>query len=135
MDETFDDASDEWTETMERGREILPLFEDCRLGLLVSDAARSLGLRDRDDLHKMLANRRLPPFKSFRNWYYVVWLADHFANGNALADWALRRGESPSAYYELVKQTTGRTWTEVKANGATWVRTMALGVWRPFLPS
>lgn len=135
MEDAFDSTTNEWTATMERGRDILPLFEDCRLGLLVSDAARSLGLRDRDDLHKMLANRRLPPFKSFRNWCYVVWLADHFANGNALADWALRRGDAPSAYYELVRQTTGRTWTEVKANGAKWVRAMALSVWRPFLPS
>lgn len=125
-----------WELVMDRYRDLVTLFQGCQLGLLISGASRTLGLQDKAALRRVLENRRLPPFRSLRDWCYVVHLLDQFSRAYAddtLGCWALRRGEDPRAYYRLVKRTTGHHWKEVQSMGGAWARATALSVWAPYL--
>ncbi len=130
---TLTPATSAWPSIVARCAEVTNLFEGCHLSLRVSHAATILGLPNKRELQRKLMAHRLPPFQSLRNWCYVVQLTDWFANEGALSAWALRRGDDPSSYYKLVRETTGHAWKEVKENGSEWIRQMALYVWAPHL--
>lgn len=61
-----------WNDTMRRSGDLLRLFDPCDLGLLITRIALALGLKDKNELQRLLRFRRLPPFKLLRNWYYVI---------------------------------------------------------------
>lgn len=116
-----------------RWSELTDLFEGCHLSLRISRAASLVGLRSKEALRRELAFRRLPPFQLLRDWCYTVRLAERFAVDEALAEWALRRGDDPASYYKLVRKTTGHSWSDVRAKGPQWASTMARLVWTPHL--
>ncbi len=124
-----------WDAVMCRCGEVLPLFQECRLSLRSPQAATKLGLTGREQLQKLLVNRRLPPFQLLRNWVYVVVLLDRFTEREkeVLSSWALRRGEDPRIYYRLVQQTAGHRWSQTRCLGSEWARATALTVWAPHL--
>ena len=127
-------VTEAWESVMDRGRDVLPLFDGCDLGMTITVAAHALGLRDKSELQHLLVKRRLPPFILFRNWCYVVQLVDRFSSTNEkLGGWALHRGLATSTYYDLVKRSTARTWTDVEGHGPVWARAKALQTWALFL--
>ena len=127
-------VTQQWEWVMERGRDLVPLFDKCKMGLTITVVARAMGLRDKSALKHLLVARRLPPFKLFRNWCYVVQLVDRFSSTReTLGGWVEHRGLATSTYYDLINRSTARTWKEVQANGSVWARAKALEAWAVFL--
>lgn len=119
---------------MKRANEITPLFQDIRLSLSATSAAKSLGLKSAGALERMLADLSIPPFYSLRDWHYVVQLVDRFsASDTSIAHWSLARGEYPSVYYRFIRRVTRLTWNDVRLREPTWARENALQDWRRFI--
>lgn len=131
---TSSEVDEAWAAVMDRASDMLPMLKSCDLGMTISRAATSLGMKSSQELRRLLVARRLPPYKELRNWCYVVQLTDYVhAEDASLCGWVLRRGSSTSTYYELVSETTGRTWSQVRGRGDRWVRALALQAWTRWL--
>lgn len=131
------DADKHWIELRVRMGPLVELFAELRLAVTVADACVALGVTDRGELSRELARRRLPPFRSLKNWFQVVEMAGRSEGGTSLCNLAFSRGEYPAAYYRLVSSTTGHSWTEVESRGLAWLKRLALQTWEPhtrFLP-
>jgi hypothetical protein len=109
---------------------LVTLWASVDLTLSARRAAVSLGLRDSNALREWLRERRLPPYLTLRNWYYVVRLLEVSERGS-LARWALDGVRDPATYYRFAKRTTGMTWTAIWDEGPLSIRTRALAVWQP----
>ncbi len=48
-----------WESVLDRGRDVLPLFAECELGLTITVASHALGLRDKAELQHLLV--KTPP--------------------------------------------------------------------------
>lgn len=127
------DAEIEWQSVMARCHDLLPYFAELQLNVTATRVACSLGIARADALRALLIGRRLPPFRVMRDWYYIVRLVERFGGGQSIADWALRRGDSPSVYYRLVRQVTGQPWRVVAARGPGDAKVHALRFWGPHL--
>lgn len=119
---------------MRNAHDVVPLFQDIQLSLTATSAAKSLGLKSAERLERMLADRRIRPFYSLRDWHYVVEIVDRFSmSDTSIAHWALARGEYPSVYYRFVRRVTRLSWTDIRSREPTWTRENALRDWRRFI--
>ncbi|WP_373068501.1 hypothetical protein [Gemmatimonas sp.] len=121
-----------WAEMTSRLAPLVPILSDFRLRVRVTDACRALAVTSRTTLSRELERRQLPPFRLLKNWCPVCAMVEAAENGASLCDVALHRGEYPAACYRLVKSSTGRSWTEVRAKGSDWVKRCALQAWEPY---
>lgn len=65
-----------WNDVMRRGADVVPHFADVRLQVTAGMVAVSMGLTGAGVLRKLLRERRLSPFREFRNWIYVLRLVE-----------------------------------------------------------
>jgi len=105
-------------------------LNECRLDLTAGEVAIRLGYRSAVNLSRALPRLGLPSFRPLRNWCCVIGLLQRSRH----PDWSMMRhavrcGTEPSAYYRLVRRTTGRTWSEVRALGEEWVVRAAMREW------
>jgi hypothetical protein len=107
------------------------LWASVDLTLSSRRAAAALGVRNSDALRDWLRERRLPPYRTLRDWFYVVRLVE-LAEYGSLAQWALRDARDPATYYHFVERVTGMTWGTVRRGGVRSIRGRALDVWRPW---
>jgi hypothetical protein len=84
--------------------------------------ARTLGLRNRFQLARLLHSEGLPPLHRLTEWVTVLsWASAANSDHKSLCWIAFRSHRHPSACYRLVKKMTGRGWEEVLRKGAGWV--------------
>jgi hypothetical protein len=84
--------------------------------------ARSVGLRNRDQLRRVLRSDGLPCFEDLAGWIRVLgWVIEAETAGLALSRRALQEGRDPCSCFRTVKRLTGRVWSEVRVLGSTWV--------------
>ena len=85
--------------------------------------ARLLGLGDRFKLARLLRREGLPPLHRLAEWATVLaWVTRAERDGASLCWIAFRSRRHPSACYRLVREVTGRSWSEVRARGALWLQ-------------
>lgn len=96
---------------------------DARGSIAGADSfARSVGLRNRDQLRRILIADGLPCLEDLAAWIRVLgWTIDSEASGVALSRAALRIGKDPRSCYRTVKRLTGRNWGEVRSFGSSWL--------------
>lgn len=128
-DSSREDA--EWAAVIADCAPLLPLWASVDLTLSSRRAAHALGLGDSDALRDWLRQRRLPPYQSLRNWYYMVRLVE-LAEQGSLARWALSDERDPATYYRFVEREAGMSWSSVRRRGVRFVRARALAVWSPW---
>jgi hypothetical protein len=93
--------------------------------------ARSVGLRNRDQLRRVLAADGLPCLEDLAGWIRVLgWLIDAETSGVALSRGALWAGKDPTSCYRTVKRLTGASWGEVRLRGSTWLLLQLTGAIR-----
>lgn len=119
----------QWCETLQRFADLQPLLADTRLRVTATHAAGYLGLPSSEALRSWLDARQLPPFKRLRNWYYLVALLERSERGEAIACWALTRGENPAVYYKFARSVGGVPWTQLRKRGSTDAKRRALSLW------
>ena len=84
--------------------------------------ARSLGLRNRFELARLLRRERLPPLHRLAAWATILsWVSAAERHGLSLCRQAFRSDRYPGACYRLVKEVTRLRWGEVRARGSAWV--------------
>lgn len=84
--------------------------------------SRSVGLRNRDQLRRILWADGLPCLEDLAGWIRVLgWVLDAESAGLAVSRSALNLGEYPCSRYRTVKRLTGKNWGEVRLLGADWV--------------
>jgi hypothetical protein len=84
--------------------------------------ARSVGLRNRDQLRRALAADGLPCLEDLAGWIRVFgWILEAEGSGISLSRGALTLGEDPKSRYRTVKRLTGRAWGEVRLLGSDWL--------------
>lgn len=84
--------------------------------------ARSMGLRNRDQLRRVLDADGLPCLEDLAAWIRVLgWVVDAETQGVTLSCHALRSGKDPGSCYRTAKRLTGKTWGEIRMLGADWV--------------
>lgn len=84
--------------------------------------ARTLGLKNRFRLARLLQSEGLPPLHRLTEWVTVLsWAATAEDKRVSLCWLAFRSSRHPSACYRLVKKVTGHAWEEVRARGSVWV--------------
>ena len=84
--------------------------------------ARSVGLRNRDQLRRVLASDGLPCLEDLAGWIRVLgWLVDLETSGLSLSRGALCLGQDPKSRYRTVARLTGRPWSEVRLLGTEWL--------------
>lgn len=118
-----------WAIVEQRMGDLCTVFRDLRLSRNATEVARAVALVSASDLDSELRRRRLPPYRSLRNWYLVVVLIDRLPEDRSLCQIALNRAVDPSTFYRLARGVTGHTWTEVRALGPLWCRAQALSSW------
>jgi len=85
--------------------------------------ARELGLQNRFRLARLLRREGLPPLHRLAGWATVLsWVVQAERDGVSLCWMAFRSCRHPSACYRLVREVTGRSWTDVKARGSRWLQ-------------
>jgi hypothetical protein len=83
--------------------------------------ARTLGLRNRFRLARILKREGLPPLHRLSKWATVLsWVLAAERDGVSLCRQAFRSRRHPSACYRLVRQVTGRRWEQVRQRGSAW---------------
>ncbi len=122
-----------WAEVMQRCADLLPFFVETRLDLSATRVAIQMGVRRAQGLERMLRTRRLPPFRSLRNWIYIVQLVQRHESGESVAHWAMQQGEYPTPYYRMVTKESGLLWSDVVGRGSAWCKAEGLRRWRPYL--
>jgi len=93
-------------------------------GTFVSSTAvaRSLGLKDRYALDRLLHSEGLPTYKQLSGWIRVLgWVLDWETDRVALSSSALRSGKNAAIYGRTVRRVTGLSWSEVRDRGSNWV--------------
>jgi len=125
------DADTEWSMVMAACGPLPSLWASVDLTLSCRRAADALGVRNSDALRDWMRVRRLPPYRTLRDWYFVVRLVE-LAEGGSLARWALMDARDPATYYRFVERVTGMTWGTIRRTGVGSVRVRALDVWRPW---
>jgi hypothetical protein len=94
--------------------------------------ARSVGLRNRDQLRRVLAADGLPCLEDLAGWIRVLgWLVDAETSGVALSRGALCSGKDPTSSYRTVRRLTGRPWSEVRHLGSAWLLVEFASALRP----
>ena len=84
--------------------------------------ARSLGLRNRFQLARLLQQEGLPVLEELAGWIRVLlWLADWEATGTSLSRTALDHIRDPAVCYRTVERITGFPWSCVRQRGFDWV--------------
>ncbi len=84
--------------------------------------ARSLGLRNRFELARLLRREGLPPLHRLAAWATILsWVSAAERDGLSLCHQAFRSERYPGACYRLVKEVTQLRWGEVRALGSAWV--------------
>jgi hypothetical protein len=84
--------------------------------------ARSIGLRNRDQLRRILTADGLPCLEDLAAWIRILgWVLDSESSGAALSHQALSAGRDPRSCYKTVTRLTGRTWGQVRLLGSAWV--------------
>jgi hypothetical protein len=97
--------------------------------------ARSVGLRNRDQLRRVLAADGLPCLEDLAGWIRVLgWLVDLETSGVSLSRGALCLGQDPKSRYRTVKRLTGRAWGEVRLLGTEWLLLQFAGEIRALVP-
>lgn len=103
-------------------RALNALIESRGIFLAANGFARSLGLRNRDQLRRILASDHLPCLEDLAGWIRVLgWTLEAERSGVALSASVLNEGKEPGSCYRTVKRLTGRSWGEVRACGSHWV--------------
>lgn len=126
-------ARDVYAEVARRVGRFATVLDRCDLALTARRAAIRLDLESGARLDQHLRSLALPPFRSLRDWWYVLALLRKTREGVSLSAFALRRGKDPAPYYRFVARVTGRRWLDVQQAGEGWVLASALGAWGPFL--
>lgn len=81
--------------------------------------AHSVGLRNRDQLRRVLAADSLPCLEDLAEWIRLLgWVLDAESSGLALSRGALSAGENPCSRYRTVKRLTGKNWGDVRLLGS-----------------
>jgi hypothetical protein len=81
--------------------------------------ARALGLRNRDQLRRILVADGLLSLQDLAGWVRLLgWTLDAEKHGIGLSRSALEAGKDPRSGYRTVKRLTGKSWTEVRALGS-----------------
>jgi hypothetical protein len=84
--------------------------------------ARSLGLRNRFRLARLLAREGLPTIHRMALWVTLLgWVRRSERDGTALCRMALHAGRYPGACYRQVREATGLSWEEIRGRGSAWV--------------
>lgn len=122
----------EWMATRERFATFLPQLDKLDLSVTSSVIARAIGLANSKSLTIVLRTLRLPPFRTLRDWYYVVRMTEQFATTASLSSFALSRSKNPSEYYRLVRRVSGQPWNSIKVLGTCWAKEQALIHWSPW---
>ena len=87
--------------------------------------ARALGLRNRDQLRRILVADGLPCLQDLAGWVRLLgWALDAEKLGIGLSRSALEAGKDPRSGYRTVKRLTGKVWAEVRALGSDGVLLM-----------
>ena len=89
--------------------------------------AEALGLRNRDQLRRILIADGLPCLQDLAGWVRLLgWALDAEKLGVGLSRSALEDGKDPRSGYRTVRRLTGKSWTEVRALGSDAVLMMFL---------
>lgn len=89
--------------------------------------ARALGLRNRDQLRRILMADGLPCLEDLAGWVRLLgWALDAEKLGVGLSRSALKVGKDPRSGYRTVKRLTGKSWADVRALGSDGVLIMFL---------
>ena len=138
-DASYGGTESEWSSIQQRLGPLQPILELLNLRLTATGAARSIGLQSPSELRRWLTERRLPPFRLLRDWYYLVRMVERFAPPGdgppvdvSLSSWALREGKSPSVYYMFVLRVAERPWSILRGSGSRAVKERALRMWDPY---
>lgn len=84
--------------------------------------AWAMGLRNRDQLRRILAADGLPCLEDLAGWIRILgWATEAEAGTLKLGRSALNARKDPRSYYRTVKRLTGRRWGEILVLGSTWV--------------
>jgi len=85
--------------------------------------ARTLGLKNRFSLARLLRREGVPPLHRLAGWATVLsWVIAAEQTGVSLCWLAFRSRRHPSACYRLVREVTGMSWESVRARGSAWVQ-------------
>ena len=85
--------------------------------------ARTLGLKNRFSLARLLRREGVPPLHRLAGWATVLsWVLAAEQTSVSLCWLAFRSRRHPSACYRLVREVTGLSWERVRARGSTWVQ-------------
>lgn len=122
-----------WQSVLMRASEMIPIFDELSLRVSATEAAKVLGLGRAERLTQWLRQRRLPPFRPFRNWFYVVRMVEIHQTGVSISRWALSRGLYSAMYYRLVRETSGLEWRVARELSAREIKALALHDWRKHL--
>lgn len=87
------------------------------------DVARTLGLKNRFTLARLLKREGVPPLHRLAGWATVLsWVLTAEQSGVSLCWLAFHAHRHPSACYRLVKEVTGLRWDQVRLRGSQWVQ-------------
>ena len=80
--------------------------------------ARTIGMRNRYQLARVLALDGLPPLQELRTWVRLIsWMLEWDRARISLYQSATRQDLEPATCYRAIKKATGVTWKEVRAGG------------------
>lgn len=84
--------------------------------------AWAMGLRNRDQLRRILDADGLPCLEDLAGWIRILgWTLDAEGRGVRLGRSALAAEKDPRSYYRTVKRLTGKRWGEILILGSNWV--------------
>ncbi len=87
------------------------------------EVARTLGLKNRFTLARLLKREGVPPLHRLAGWATVLsWVLAAEQSGVSLCWLAFRSGRHPSACYRLVREVAGVRWEIVRMRGSRWVQ-------------
>jgi len=85
--------------------------------------ARTLGLKNRFTLARLLKREGMPALHRLAGWATVLsWVVAAEQSGVSLCWLAFRSRRHPSACYRLVREVTGVRWEVVRVRGSQWVQ-------------
>ncbi len=96
-----------WAVIEQRMGDLCTVFRDLQLSRNATEVARTIGVSTAHGLDSELRRRRLPPYRSLRNWYLVVIFVDQILFDRSLCQLALNLAVDPSTLYRLSARRDG----------------------------
>lgn len=86
------------------------------------DLAREVGCRNRQALARVLLADGMPPLTELTGWVRILsWMIEVENTGLSLASLSLRASCDPASRYRTVRRITGRSWSDVRRFGTSWI--------------